>query len=222
MWNRGNISGKLNLMVSYLDSTFSDHGIFRIFWRSWGILPGKMYRSNQPYPYQIKKDIKNYKIKSIINLRGERHCSSYYLEKNICTLENIKIYNFPISSRDIPDKNKLIGFKKLIDQVEYPCLMHCKSGADRAGLAAALYLIYKKNYTLKKASRELSLKHLHIKLTKTGILDHFFSELIKLGVCNKSDFLQWINNCYNKDSIKKTFKNNTILDGIINFFLKRE
>ena len=33
-------------------------------------------------------------------------------------------------------KDKLIGFKKLLDQVEYPCLMHCKSGADRAGLAA--------------------------------------------------------------------------------------
>ena len=101
MWNRGNISGRLAKVMSYIDSTFSDHGIFRIFWRSWGVLPGQMYRSNQPYPYQIKRDIKNYKIKSIINLRGERHCSSYYLEKNICALENIKIHNFPISSRDI-------------------------------------------------------------------------------------------------------------------------
>ena len=117
MWNRGNISGKLNRVISYIDSTFSDHGIFRIFWRSWGVLPGQMYRSNQPYPYQIKRDIKNYKIKSIINLRGERHCSSYYLEKNICALENVKIYNFPISSRDIPDKSKLIGFKKLLEKV---------------------------------------------------------------------------------------------------------
>ena len=69
MWNRGNISGKLDRVMSYIDSTFSDHGIFRIFWRSWGVLPGQMYRSNQPYPYQIKRDIKNYKIKSIINLR---------------------------------------------------------------------------------------------------------------------------------------------------------
>ena len=76
--------------------------------------------------------------------------TSYYLEKNICSLEDIKLHNFPISSRDIPDRSKLIGFKKLLDQVEYPCLMHCKSGADRAGLAAALYLIYKKNYNLEK------------------------------------------------------------------------
>ena len=222
MWNRGNVSNKLDKILSYVDSTFIDHGIFRIFWRSWGVLPGQMYRSNQPYPYQIKRDIKNFKIKSIINLRGKRHCSSYYLEKNICTLENIKIYNFPISSRDIPDKSKLIGFKKLLDQVEYPCLMHCKSGADRAGLAAALYLIYKKNYSLEEASRELSLKHLHIKYTKTGILDHFFSELIKKNICKKSDFLKWLNYDYDKECLKKSFKNNTLLDALINLFLRRE
>ena len=66
MWNRGNISGKLNRVISYIDSTFADHGIFRIFWRSWGALPGQMYRSNQPYPYQIKRDIKIYKINTFL------------------------------------------------------------------------------------------------------------------------------------------------------------
>ena len=100
--------------------------------------------------------------------------------------------------------------------------MHCKSGADRAGLAAALYLIYKKNYSLEEASRELNIKHLHIKYTKTGILDHFFSELINKGVYKKSDFLKWLNYNYDKESLKNNFKNNTLLDALINFFLKRE
>ncbi len=222
MWNRGNTLGFFNKVMSYLDSTFSDHGIFRIFWRSWGKLPGEMYRSNQPYPFQIKKAVKNYNIKSIINLRGERHCSSYYLEKYQCLSTNLKIYNFPISSRDIPDKNKLLGFKKLLDKVEYPCLMHCKSGADRAGLGAALYLIYKKNYSLIEASRQLNFKHLHLKFTKTGILDHFFSELIKKGINDKSDFLFWVSNNYDKNSLKKNFKTLTILDALFGLILRRE
>ena len=222
MWNRGNTSGILNKTMSYLDSTFSDHGIFRIFWRSLEQLPGGMYRSNQPYPYQIKKAVKNYNIKSVINLRGERHCSSYYLEKSQCLSSNLKIYNFPISSRDIPDKNKLLNFEKLLEQVEYPCLMHCKSGADRAGLGAALYLIYKKNYSLIEASQQLNFKHLHLKFTKTGILDHFFSELIKKGVNNKSDLLNWVSNNYDKDSLKKNFKPLSILDALFSFFLRRE
>lgn len=222
MWNRGNTSGKFNKTISYIDSTLSDHGIFRIFWRSWASLPGRMYRSNQPYPFQINKDIKKYKIKSIINLRGERHCSSFYLEKDFCKKKNLKIYNFPISSRDIPDKNKLVDFQKLINKVEYPCLMHCKSGADRAGLASALYLIYRKNYSLTKARKQLTFKHLHIKYTKTGILDHFFSKLINNGINNRSEFLVWINKNYDKKVLKESFKVNSILNIILNIILRRE
>ena len=56
---------------------FSDHGILRFFWKSFFSLPGNMYRSNQPYPFQIQKYKKRYGIKSIINLRGERNCSSF-------------------------------------------------------------------------------------------------------------------------------------------------
>ncbi|MAJ24420.1 MAG: protein tyrosine phosphatase [Rickettsiales bacterium] len=222
MWIRGNTKGFYNKFMSYLDSTFSDHGLFRLVWRSWEELPGQMYRSNQPYPYQIKNDIQDYKIKSIINLRGERHCSSFYLENDFCKKNKIKIYNFPISSRDIPDKDKLLGFNELLNKIDYPCLMHCKSGADRAGLAAALYLIFKKNYSLSKAVKQLTIKHLHIKYAKTGILDYFFSQLIKKGISNKSDLIKWLNKDYDKQALKKSFKVNSILDALINFIFKRE
>ena len=222
MWKRGNIKGSGNKLMSYIDSTFSDHGIFRFFWRSWEELPGKMYRSNQPYPFQIKKDIKKYKIKSIINLRGERHCSSFYLEKDYCKKNKLKLYNFPISSRDLPDKEKLIDFYILLQEIEYPCVMHCKSGADRAGLAAALYLIYKQNYSLLDAKKQLTFKHLHIKYAKTGILDYFFCKVINQGIQDKSDFLDWIKNKYNKNRLKKEFKVNSLLDLIINIIFRRE
>ena len=112
MWNRGNISGKLDKVMSYIDSTFSDHGIFRIFWRSWGVLPGHMYRSNQPYPMQIKRYKRKYGINSIINLRGKRNCSSYYLEKEYCDNNNIMLHYFPITSRDLPSKKTIIDFRQ--------------------------------------------------------------------------------------------------------------
>ena len=54
MWKRGYTKGLVNKIFSYLDLTFSDHGILRIFWTSLFKLPGNMYRSNQPYPSQIK------------------------------------------------------------------------------------------------------------------------------------------------------------------------
>ena len=45
---------------------------------------------------------------------------------------------------------------------------------------------------------------------------------MKIGIDNKLDFLKWINNHYDKESLKKSFKKNTFLDAIINFFLRRE
>ena len=166
-------------------------------------MPGKMFRSNQPYPFQIKSDIKKHKIKSIINLRGKRHCSSFYLEQDFCHKNNLKLYNFPISSRDLPDKKKLIDFNTLLQKIEYPCVMHCKSGADRAGLAAALYLIYKQDYSLLNARKQLTFKHLHIKYAKTGIepnSDDEDNELGSLLVKNKKIKMPKINKKTKKKS----------------------
>ena len=76
MWKRGLTKGRFN-KLSYLDLSLSDHGILRIFWTSLFKLPNGMYRCNQPYPYQIEKYKKKYNIKTIINLRGKRNCSSF-------------------------------------------------------------------------------------------------------------------------------------------------
>ena len=94
MWKRGFTKGSFNKFCSYIDSSLSDHGILRLFWTSLSKLPNNMYRCNQPYPYQIKKYKSKYNIKTIINLRGERNCSSFYLEKEYCDNNNIKLYNF--------------------------------------------------------------------------------------------------------------------------------
>ena len=78
-----------------------------------------------------------------------------------------------ISSRDLPTKATIKKFFLLLDTIKYPAIMHCKSGADRVGIASSLYLIYKHKYNVLEASKQLSLKHLHIKYAKTGILDYF-------------------------------------------------
>ena len=222
MWQRGKTTGFYNKLLSYLDSSLSDHGILRVFWSSWEELPGKMYRSNQPFPYQIKNFVKKYKIKSIINLRGKRYCSSYFLERDYCVDNGIKLYDYPISSRDMPSKEKILNFFSLINKVEYPALIHCKSGADRVGLASCLYLIGKRNFSTKEASRQLSLKHLHIKYAKTGILDYFFESAIKNRKNSPIEFINWVKNEYNQEELKSSFKSNSLFDVVVDKILKRE
>ena len=222
MWKRGKTDSLWDQICSHLDLTLSDHGIFRIFWRSWGKLPGLMYRSNQPYPFQLKKDLTNLKIKSVINLRGERDCSSYYLESSFCKKNHIKLYNYPISSREIPSKEKILGFFHLLDNIKYPCVMHCKSGADRAGLAAALYLIYKNHSTVKEAKKQLTFKHLHIRYAKTGILDHFFEYALKNNINKHEDFIDWIKKGFNKKKVNGKFAYSNMLSFLLDRILKRE
>ena len=74
---------------------------------------------------------KFYGIKTIINLRGKRDCSSYYLEVKTCKELNIKLVNFPISSRAAPKTSDVVEASNLFKKIKYPALLHCKSGADR-------------------------------------------------------------------------------------------
>ncbi|MFL2683358.1 MAG: fused DSP-PTPase phosphatase/NAD kinase-like protein [Alphaproteobacteria bacterium] len=158
-------------------------------------------------------------MKTIINLRGIRHCSSYYLEKETCDNYNIKLINFPVTSRATPKAETILEAKELFKNVEYPIIMHCKSGADRAGLMSALYLILNEDKSVKEAKNQLSFKYLHLKYAKTGILDAFFESYLK---DNKKPFLKWVKEDYSPEQVKASFKVKKISEIISSYILRRE
>ena len=100
--------------------------------------------------------------------------------------------------------------------------MHCKSGADRAGIASCLYLIYKHKYDVNKAAKQLSFRHLHIKYAKTGILDFLFETAIKKGKNSSSDFIKWNDTSYNKKQLKQQFKPLKFYSFVVDKIIKRE
>lgn len=199
---------------------FVDHGIFRFKWRSLYKISENVYRCNQPFPWQILADKNKRGIKTIINLRGVRDCSSFYLEKEACKKYNIELINFPVTSRAAPKSETIFEAKELFKKIEYPILMHCKSGADRAGLMSALYLILHKNLPVKEAKKQLSFKYLHIKYAKTGILDAFFDDYLKNK--NKNNFLAWVKTDYDPERLKSSFKVKKISEIISTYILRRE
>jgi protein tyrosine/serine phosphatase len=197
-----------------------DHGIFRFKWRSLHKVSEKTYRSNQPFPWQILTDKNKRGIKTIINLRGVRNCSSFFLEKETCEKHNIKLINFPVTSRAAPKVETILAAKKLFNEIEYPVIMHCKSGADRAGLMSALYLILHKNISVNEAKKQLSFKYLHLKYAKTGILDAFFDNYLKEN--KKQDFLNWVKNDYDPEKLKLSFKVKKLSEILSTYVLRRE
>ena len=197
-----------------------DHGIFRFKWRSLHKISENTYRSNQPFPWQILSDKNKRGVKTVINLRGVRNCSSFFLEKETCEKYNIKLINFPVTSRAAPKVETILAAKKLFNEIEYPIVMHCKSGADRAGLMSALYLILHKNISVIEAKKQLSFKYLHIKYAKTGILDAFFDNYIKEN--KNKDFLDWVKNEYNSEKLKSSFKVKKLSEILSTYILRRE
>ena len=89
-------------------------------------------------------------------------------------------------------------------------------------LHVILYMIYVEKNNVSDALKQLSFKHLHIKYAKTGILDYFFLELIKKGINNKKDLIFWINNKYDKQTLKNNFKASTFFNFLIDNIIKRE
>ena len=164
-------------MADWYDLFFKDHHFLRTRWRNLHQLDEVMWRSNQPSPKQVA-DLAKRGIKNIVNLRGTRKVGTWQLEAEACAANGIRLYDFTARSRAAPDKQMLYDARDLFASLDGPSLMHCKSGADRAGLMSALYMLVVKQVGARQAMAELSFKYLHVKQAKTGLLDAFFEAYI--------------------------------------------
>ena len=93
-----------------------------------------------------------------------------------------------------------------MEKIPKPFVLHCKSGADRAGLVSAMYLIVQKNLSVTEAKKQLSFKYLHLDFTKTGILDYILDVFSKRLKIENIDFLDWIKQEYNAEILNSSFK----------------
>ena len=199
-----------------------DHGFLRLLYNNFHKIDDNMYRSNMPTPQRIKK-YKKLGIKTIINLRGGTKDGGWFLEKKACEQNGLELVNLVARSRAAPDKNMIFKANAVFKSIKYPALIHCKSGADRAGIIAFLFKVIKSNESPEVAKKQLSLKYLHVKHAKTGILDAFCDLYIKYYNANKNaDFIYWVRNIYNPKDLEKSFTSNKFFEKIVTKILRRE
>ncbi len=218
---RGDMATPWRRFVAYLEMLFVDHGIIRMVYSNTHRVSPRLYRSAQPSPAQIARAARR-GIKTIINLRGERDCASYLLQKEACARHGIALVDFPVNSRAAPRKTDMRKLQEIFARIEYPALMHCKSGSDRAGLGAALYLALGENRPVAEAARQLHLKYGHVRQAKTGILDHFFATYLRRNAERPVDFLVWAEEEYDPEALKRDFHANRWASVLVDRVLKRE
>ena len=207
-------------MTDWWDLYAKDHHFLRTRWRNLHQLDEMMWRSNQPSPKQVAQ-IAKMGIKNIVNLRGARQVGTWQLEAEACAAHNIRLYDFTARSRAAPDKQMLFDARELFASLEGPSLMHCKSGADRAGLMAALYMLVVKSVGARTALEQLSFKYLHVKQAKTGLLDAFLSAYIPYED-KGMPFYQWVEEIYDPAALQESFMTKGWANRLVDDILKRE
>jgi protein tyrosine/serine phosphatase len=203
------------------DMTWRDHAYFRVWWQNAHWISGEMVRSNQPWPHQLR-DWSARGIRSVVNLRGGLQTSFHHLEQDACARHGLTLHNFSVTSRGAPTREQLHGAKRLFDSLEYPALMHCKSGADRVGLMSVLYLHFRQGEPIAQATRMLSRRYGHFNSSKTGILDRFFADYLAHSRESGLSLLDWVDQVYDPVQLKKTYRSTWIGDVLADKLLRRE
>ena len=189
-----------------LDYLWKDHAYLRLGFSNAHWISDELVRTNQPWPFQLKAWAAA-GIRTIINLRGGRHTSFRALEVEACARLGLELVDFTVASRDVPTRDQVLGARRLFETVRYPALMHCKSGADRAGVMGVLYKHFRCGQAIREARSQLSPRYLHVRAGLTGVLDYVFERYLAEAEPAGVSFVDWVDSpAYDPVALKADFR----------------
>ncbi|MEO6298774.1 MAG: tyrosine-protein phosphatase [Paracoccaceae bacterium] len=182
-----------------------DHAFLRIFWTNLHQVAPGVWRSNQPSPGRLRRWHVKLGLRSVLNLRGESSQGFYLFEEEACRETGMALYNLQLYAKQPPSREKLKQLLDLFQTIPKPMLFHCKSGADRTGLAAALYLLTIENCPIAEAQRQLSRRYLHVENSRAGIQDHLLRLYARAFADTGISFRDWLHSGYDPAVVSASF-----------------
>ncbi|MBV8094629.1 MAG: tyrosine-protein phosphatase [Acetobacteraceae bacterium] len=202
---RGSLIRPADRAIAWIDAFFIDHGFTRVAWpRFAAVLPGRLYRSSHPLPGRLASLTRRHGIRTLINLRGKTHNGADALARETADTLGLHFVDAPLESRGAPQADRVLRLAETYRTMAEPALVHCKSGADRAGLASGIYLLVHGG-TAKQALKQLSLRFGHIAQSRTGVLDAFF-HLYARDAEGRKAFLDWVREDYDREELIRHFR----------------
>lgn len=214
-------------LQDWLEMWFVDHGLLRAIYDNRYRLAGGLYRVNQPSPLRLARYVRRYGIRTVINLRGENPQLGWYrLEQEACRALGLQMHTLEVYSRGLLDAARTQKVIDLIRTIELPAIVHCKSGADRAGFFSVLYRHIRLGEPLSVAQSELGWRYGHFRAAKTGVLDHFFESASVAKHEPKADrgqsLEQWLVCDYDAQAMMDGFKPRGLSNWLVDRVLRRE
>jgi len=188
-----------NLFINWID-----HGILRGIWTNFHQIGDGVFRSNHPTEHRFRKYAQK-GFKTILNLRGASMEPQYQLEKALCQELDLHLIDLPMNAREAPPKDTVLRLLEIFDTAERPLIIHCKSGADRTGLAAALFKLHD-GQGIKSARRQFSLRFIHFKNGPKGILDSVLDAYEADTVESPQSLREWVSSKYDPAKVVQHFK----------------
>jgi len=181
-----------------------DHGFVRAWWHNFEQIAPGVYRSNQPTRVRLAR-AKAMGINTILSLRGDGIRANQMLEKADCADLGLRLITVSLRSSRAPARDAVLNLIDIFHNIERPFLMHCKSGADRAAVASAVWLMVMEGAPVEDARKMLSLRYAHVKRFKTGVLDAFLDEYAARNARAPIGFEQWLRDEYDADALQARF-----------------
>lgn len=155
--------------LSFLGLLALPVGAFQLYLLATGnvhtVVAGEYYRSAQPKPGAIATAAQEHGLKSVINLRGRHPGAKWYeAEKREAEAAGVQMIDFRMSDGEHMTHAEAFKLIDVLRDAPKPVLVHCLRGADRTGLASALYLAAIKKDTEFNAELQLSLLYGHLPL----------------------------------------------------------
>ena len=98
------------------------------------VVPGQVYRSSRMSPATLTATLEQHGIKSVLSLIGPS-----LAESNAVHQAGGTYFDISLSDRHEVTDAKMEQILAVLRAAPKPVLIHCKAGADRTGLAVALY-----------------------------------------------------------------------------------
>lgn len=184
--------------------TIFDHGCLRGIWHNRREISKGVWRSNYPSEQRLG-ELRREGIHHIITLRGQAQGPEWFLEQRACEHLGLSLYPCGFLASAPPDAAKIKEIIALLRNTPRPFLLHCKSGADRTSFAAALYVHVIEGAPVDVAMRQFSLRHIHLRTSKKGVLGYVFVDYMKWHRRMGGGFEEYLETAYDPVALSDSF-----------------
>jgi protein tyrosine phosphatase (PTP) superfamily phosphohydrolase (DUF442 family) len=191
--------GPLRILRDYW---LKDHAVLRLFVPNFYRVDADLYRANHPGVRRLRI-ARDKGIRSVLSLRGEDPSAPTLVERRACESLGLELGFVRLWTTRLVEGEVLLDLLQKLRTMPKPMLVHCKSGADRTGLAVTLYLHVLKGVPLAEARRALHWRYAHLPWSRAGIVHRMLDAYAEAHTATGIGFEDWVRTAYDPKALSR-------------------